>query len=186
MEALAFLHNPKLLPEYEDCGPGVLKYGKHGDIKPSNVLWFQSAGHGSLVVTDFGIGEFHGTNSRSNIPNKGLPNTPSYRPPECDIEGGRISCLFDVWGLGCLFLEMACWLLRGDKGRKCFETDRSTPFYDSSFGAGTVATFFDIQRDDQTDTEELHILMVKNTVTELSEGERASRESFLGEDVNMD
>ncbi|KAK1991089.1 kinase-like protein [Colletotrichum falcatum] len=100
----------------EGSAENAARYGRHGDIKPENILWFRSrAGDmGKLVISDFGLGAFHTRASRSGIPNtSGIGRTPSYRPPECDIEGAHISRSWDIWTLGCVFVEFATWMLGG-------------------------------------------------------------------------
>ncbi len=175
MEATSFLHNARLLPPGSQ--PADIKYGRHGDIKPQNILWFPTPDdsnnpRGILVITDLGCGKFNSTQSRSNIPNKGIQHTPDYRPPECDLEGGTISRLWDVWTLGCLFLEMVCWLLGGQAARDAFEAERSTNF----IYAGDVATFLDIELVDDTYTATSdkefpteYIFMVKEAVTKVGQ-----------------
>ncbi|KAK1510612.1 protein kinase [Colletotrichum costaricense] len=94
----------------------AVKYGRHGDIKPDNILWFRSSmgDPGRLVISDFGLGVFNSKRSRSNIPNNsGIGRTPTYRPPECDIEGAMISRSWDIWTLGCVYVEFVTWLLGG-------------------------------------------------------------------------
>lgn len=176
MEAMAFLHNARLMPE--QTRPTEIKYGRHGDIKPENILWFASldgssnreSRKGVLVITDLGIGEFHSTKTRSNIPNKGISFTPDYRPPECDLKAGTVSRLWDIWTMGCLFLEMICWLLGGQAAREKFERERSSFFmYGENSKNMNVATFFDIQtvEDFVEESTEEYIIKVKDTVTEV-------------------
>ncbi|KAF6827541.1 protein kinase domain-containing protein [Colletotrichum plurivorum] len=90
-------------------------YGRHGDLKPENVLWFKDhrspeGVNGILKISDFGFAEINSNESRSN---KHVPPMPTYRPPECDLPGEVISQSFDIWTLGCLYLEFATWLLKG-------------------------------------------------------------------------
>lgn len=125
VDAVAFIHDPKFLsPE------GTRIYGRHGDIKPENILWFQkrqgSGGMGALVLSDLGLSAIQRDQSRSNIPDDPIPVTPNYRPPECDMDGedGHISRSFDIWTLGCLFLEFLVWALDGWRGRQDFRMDR--------------------------------------------------------------
>ena len=40
--------------------------------------------------------------------------TPEYRTPEVDTENLGVSRTFDIWGLGCVIAEMACWILGGN------------------------------------------------------------------------
>lgn len=98
----------------------VRLYGRHGDIKPSNILWFDKAssetvnGLGRLVLSDFGLAHYHRRNSRSNVTSEAVARSATYRAPEFDM-GMKLSRKIDIWSLGCLFLEMLTWLLRGYK-----------------------------------------------------------------------
>jgi serine/threonine protein kinase len=93
--------------------PGEEKYGRHGDIKPENILWFKNV-DGSIVlqITDFGLGRFHGRDSRSNVDPKTVNATPTYEPPECKLEK-PVSRAYDIWSVACLYLEFITWLLEG-------------------------------------------------------------------------
>jgi len=89
---------------------GEEKYGRHGDIKPENILLFKDGK--VLKITDFGLGRFHGRDSRSGIDGRKVHGTLTYEPPECSL-GKSVSRKYDIWGLGCLFLEFVTWLLEG-------------------------------------------------------------------------
>ncbi|KAK9424292.1 hypothetical protein SUNI508_13745 [Seiridium unicorne] len=86
--------------------------GRHGDIKPENVLWFDAEGR--LVVADFGLTRFHSTQAGSEIttPNNLRGFSRTYRPPEFSLEA-PVSQKCDVWSLGCLYLEFITWYLVG-------------------------------------------------------------------------
>lgn len=90
-------------------------YGMHNDLKPENILWFSmepnAYGHGLVQIADFGLSSFHGTTSRSNIRARAV--SASYRAPEYDTLPGTISRAFDIWTLGCLYLEFITWFLAG-------------------------------------------------------------------------
>ncbi|KAI1799227.1 kinase-like protein [Daldinia bambusicola] len=103
-------------------------YGRHGDIKPDNVLWFRSpqsstsSGDSSLTKTisqlalsDFGLGRLHTKVSRSNQDPKNIARTETYRAPEFDLKHGKISRASDIFSLGCVFLEYVTWFLLGNK-----------------------------------------------------------------------
>jgi serine/threonine protein kinase len=107
--------------------------GRHGDIKPQNILVFSEKGQYRLVISDFGLTRFHSAHSISNVPLDkvgGLSRT--YRAPEYDLQS-TISQAYDMWSLGCLYLELISWLLLGfDNGPKKFailrgEDDVPTP-----------------------------------------------------------
>ncbi|KAF5687279.1 CMGC kinase [Fusarium circinatum] len=105
-------------------------FGRHGDIKPANILWFRSRKEqrGVFVISDFGIADAHREETRSIIPAADLPVTPRYRAPECDIRDGRISRAYDVWSLGCVLLEMACWILGANELREQFKEILMSPY----------------------------------------------------------
>jgi serine/threonine protein kinase len=92
-------------------------YGRHGDIKPENILVFckqnQPEDRGTLVITDFGLTRFHTEGTKSYFSSKDVLNTFSYRPPECDMEECRITQSFDIWSFGCVLLEFIAWYLGG-------------------------------------------------------------------------
>lgn len=158
MAAMDSIHDPKHLKNLT-----VMKYGRHGDIKPDNILWFRSSKdpRGILVVSDMGLSSFNHDTSRSNIPNTKIPKVPGYRPPECDVEGGTISRAYDIWTLGCLFLELLTWLLGGWKLVEQFQNERK-----SIYITGAVNNiFFDLKKIKGRDG---YVAQVKIQVTKVS------------------
>ncbi|KAJ9273481.1 hypothetical protein DTO212C5_555 [Paecilomyces variotii] len=104
-------------------------FGRHGDIKPENILFFQLMDgiddpDGVLQIADFGLGRFHGRDSRSNIDPTGVVFSPTYEPPECKIFR-PVSRVYDIWSLGCLYLEFITWLLKGYAEIENFAEHRS-------------------------------------------------------------
>jgi serine/threonine protein kinase len=118
--ALKTIHEPTHLD--------VDKFGRHGDIKPDNILCYPSTKHNycMLVITDLGLSELNSIKSRSNKPGEKVPPVPGYRPPECDIREGLISRLFDVWTLGCLFLDIVAWFMGGWELKEKLRKERET------------------------------------------------------------
>jgi len=93
--------------------------------------------------SDFGGSSVNRRSSRSNVANTDLTTfSPNYRPPEFDMSGGRISRSFDIWSLGCFYLEMATWILAGFEGIQQFELARLSQSGKS--GMVSIGTFFDI------------------------------------------
>ncbi|KAH8897355.1 kinase-like protein [Thozetella sp. PMI_491] len=96
--------------------PSYVVFGRHGDIKPSNLLWFPNyqdpEDRGIIKISDLGVGEFS-TISTARSTSSSIGHSPMYRPPECDLAGAAITSSYDVWTLGCLYLEFITWYLGG-------------------------------------------------------------------------
>ncbi|KAK8090365.1 Cyclin-dependent kinase 1 [Apiospora hydei] len=94
---------------------GERRYCRHGDIRPENILWFRSDTdkYGILVLSDMGVSTFNRTVSRSKKPAIYVAQIPGYHPPESVLAGGEVDRTFDVWSLGCVYLEMMAWALGG-------------------------------------------------------------------------
>jgi len=133
---------------------GEEMFGRHGDIKPENILWFKGNGDGgALQIADFGLGRFHGRDSRSGLNPENIVCSPTYEPPECKLRQ-PVSRAYDVWSLGCLYLEFVTWLLKGSDAIEGFSNSR-----------GREATGTDIN-DDNFFTITTNILGTKATVRE--------------------
>lgn len=128
---------------------GQRRYGRHSDIKPENILWFQGPDsnggfQGTLKISDFGFAQFNSRYSRSNVQTD-LSCTPTYRPPECDFKKHPISRSVDLWTLGCVYLEFITWHLKGSSAVIKHFTDRrveENPNLDTGI---TEDTFFKIK-----------------------------------------
>ncbi|OTA69478.1 kinase-like protein [Hypoxylon sp. EC38] len=109
-------------------------YGRHGDIKPENILWFRNSDNvstfGTLKIADFGISRWHRNAETSRI-----SCTPTYRAPEYDLPlpNRQVSRAYDVWSLGCVFLEFTTWFLSGRDGVEAFQQERRTHVKDDAF-----------------------------------------------------
>ena len=130
--ALDSIHNiAKARPSSADCPGNFVQerdtklsdqrkktlYGRHGDIKPENILWFCRIEEceydmGVLQIADFGLGGFHGRDSRSKIDPNNVVSSLTYEPPERQLLR-PVSRAYDIWSLGCLYLEFVTWLLMG-------------------------------------------------------------------------
>ncbi|KAK4112894.1 kinase-like protein [Canariomyces notabilis] len=122
-QALAKIHSSDEPLDAEESSQDTAerRYGRHGDIKPENILWFKGPrypdDHGSLVLGDFGLGKLHTKMSRSmsNDRRYNLAGTDTYNPPEFEMTHGTISRASDIWSLGCVYLEFITWYLGGWK-----------------------------------------------------------------------
>ncbi|KAL8881298.1 MAG: hypothetical protein Q9198_001477 [Flavoplaca austrocitrina] len=103
----------------------------HHDLKPANILFFstqdisalvQTAGEGTFSIADFGAAKINTLRSVS-INTKSPNGTPDYEAPEQKTLG-RTSRPYDVWSLGCVFLELLVWALLGPPGFKDFHRKR--------------------------------------------------------------
>jgi len=103
--------------------PDEEMFGRHGDLKPENILWFNYLEGvdkaGVLQIADLGLGRFHRLESRSRQDPRTITGSPTYIPPELALER-YVSRAYDIWSLGCIFLEFITWLLEGDVGLVSF------------------------------------------------------------------
>jgi serine/threonine protein kinase len=118
---------------------------RHGDLKPSNILCFTEGGETVLKIADFGISRIHHDQTIArNSATATLSLTHSYQGPEVEFEKlskddqRPRSRKYDIWSLGCIFLEFSIWLLHGPKaiegfaaarGRRTSSTDSLVPLY---------------------------------------------------------
>lgn len=102
-------------------------HGRHGDIKPQNILCFKQDQNesdlGILKITDFGVTAFHSAQTTRVIARETLV-TRTYAAPERDISQAEVSRPFDIWSLGCVYLEFIIWILRGNDFVEKFATER--------------------------------------------------------------
>ncbi|KAI1326504.1 kinase-like domain-containing protein [Xylariaceae sp. FL0255] len=99
------------------------EYGRHGDIKPNNILWFSSSRTGKdlLVLSDLGLTRFHSLDTRSKVaPSRIDGYTGRYRPPEMEVPNHQICSKYDIWSLGCVYLEFCIWWREGSDGLEKF------------------------------------------------------------------
>ncbi|KAK2615842.1 hypothetical protein N8I77_002568 [Diaporthe amygdali] len=76
-----------------------------------------------MVIGDFGGGDFY---DASKHPDPLRQMTVTYRPPEYDTKLKPVSRSWDIWGLGCTYLEFVTWFLLGHSGLKEFAKRRTT------------------------------------------------------------
>jgi serine/threonine protein kinase len=86
---------------------------RHGDLKPENILHFNSTTDSILVIGDVGVSRFHKQDTfLRKDQTMTSATTPSYEAPEVysDPQSPR-SRKYDIWSLGCIFLEFTTWYL---------------------------------------------------------------------------
>ena len=116
--------------------------GRHGDIKPQNILWFPEGKHGILKITDFGIAQFTAANQKVKEREENPAGSVTYRSPECEDPDGELTCMCDIWALGCVYLVFVAWFIGGYEQAKRFSADRladgDSPYRDSTNSFYTI------------------------------------------------
>ncbi|KAK3356735.1 hypothetical protein B0T25DRAFT_516308 [Lasiosphaeria hispida] len=69
-----------------------------------------------------------------------------YRAPEVDVPGAILGPSYDIWALGCVYLEFVAWYLRGWEGVQHFETERSTLDSHRAYRGIKTPTFFTVDK----------------------------------------
>ncbi|RSL67947.1 hypothetical protein CEP54_002996 [Fusarium duplospermum] len=150
-------------------------FGRHGDIKPENILWFSGPrpftenSKGILKITDFGIAEFSTKPAVDRKRRGHIPNSPTYCAPEIDLPvqvgGGPISPSYDIWALGCVYLQFITWWLGSWDYVEKFASRRLMPDpYHWSLPLNSDK-FFTIQKNSHTGRWEAQ---VKDVVSQVS------------------
>ncbi|KAL5586394.1 hypothetical protein FOBRF1_016264 [Fusarium oxysporum] len=120
---------------------------RHGDLKPANILLFpEKSGSYRMKITDVGLSKLHilATSRRLNG-TTAKATTRRYSPPEFDLlfdddgepvedsDDIKLSRKFDVWSLGCVFIEFLIWAKLGRQKYKEFDRSmkRDRRFWDS-------------------------------------------------------
>jgi len=127
--AVEYIHDPSGSQPADTLGvPDNRKYGRHGDIKPDNLLWCDSPQdrRGIVVVADLGLATLNSVVSRTQSNTK-TSCAPRYKAPEFNMKGFKIRRSCDVWALGCVLIEWVCWALEGNDARLQFLGDLFQP-----------------------------------------------------------
>lgn len=107
---------------------GNKQFGRHGDLKPENILLFKDLPVktlGTLRIADVGLAKFHDVATSGREDNtRTARGTRMYEPPETEITDGPRSRKYDIWSIGCIFLEFIVWLLYSNEGVEDFRIMR--------------------------------------------------------------
>lgn len=124
--ALKVVHNPQGMLNVPN--PNTTRTGYMHDIKPENILVFIYRGKVCILrLSDFScakVVEIVATISgkRDSYKTGSKPGTPTYRAPE--ILENASSRPYDMWSLGCVYLELLVWYLEGYKALEMFRESR--------------------------------------------------------------
>jgi serine/threonine protein kinase len=108
-----------------------VRYGRHGDICPNNILWFKDTSNedglltGTLKLADFGQAALSSLSSKTKPRSNAI--TMTYGPPESDLADKSIRQSYDIWSLGCVLLEFVTWILGGEDFMLAFANKRLAP-----------------------------------------------------------
>ncbi len=127
---------------------------RHGDLKPENVLCFNTSVSPAakdqksciLVISDVGLARFHDKSTELRAKSRFVAGeSRPYAAPETALFPDRpTSRRYDIWSLGCLYLEFIIWLLYGFEGLKAFGSEIESA--EGRFYVITVAATLDIDR----------------------------------------
>jgi serine/threonine protein kinase len=140
---------------------------RHGDLKPENILCFkvpnpriEDLTSCVLVISDVGLSRIYDrlTQLRTQTKSPG-GETKAYAAPETTIFPKRpTSRRYDIWSLGCLYLEFIIWVLYGFEELDRFRKDLK------EFGGESDARFYTI-----VDTKRLQVGNSPKVVAEVNQ-----------------
>lgn len=136
-EAIEYLH--EYISSEGESLP-TRRIGFHHDLKPANILLFESGKANRPVwkLGDFGSGDVKYTAVKSTeelYNRKASTGDPVYSAPEHVVQG-RVSRSKDIWSLGCIFLECLIWtLIQEQDAVKQFETARNKFSLDNPYNS---------------------------------------------------
>lgn len=96
--------------------------------------------------------------ARNASTNSAIGFTPIFRPPALDMKGRKDSRSYDIWSLGCIFLEYTYWIVGGYAELQRFSSSRISPNTLDS-GAFCIA--------ESKDSGKGYSVMLKESVTEV-------------------
>lgn len=107
----------------------------HADLKPENILCFLSKDgeHPTMTVKLADLGEAIRLDDESHVKAEKamVPHTKTYRPPEYNpVDLKNLN--YDVWCLGCLYLDFITWFLDGWEAVETFGDSREDEGDDAS------------------------------------------------------
>jgi serine/threonine protein kinase len=117
---------------------------RHGDLKPANILWFRRGDteFGTLKIGDWGEAKEHANVTALRHDTTAQSGTRRYEPPEV-VTGVPSSLsqesrfvrsrLYDIWGIGCITLEIIIWLVYGLSELKRFDKENIGTYGISDF-----------------------------------------------------
>lgn len=171
-DGLRCIHKSEIDPASDELQPEDQKrtHGRHGDIKPENVLWFKNpAGTstidrlGNLMISDLGSTEFHGTFSKNVQVLAAGGFTETYKSPEFDF-AKQITPQSDIWSFGCVLFQFIVWYVLGWHGVEDFTEQRKK---DSNFVIPSDH-FFNFYKDENSVKAKASVRKVRHISADLA------------------
>ncbi|KAI9709364.1 MAG: hypothetical protein M1820_003484 [Bogoriella megaspora] len=128
--ALSAIHSYGIKAEERKASGDEKLIGFHFDIKDANILIEDDD---KWVISDFGQATFKSVRKNgttSQVLNQG--GTDSYAPPEFQDDFSKLGRRFDIWSLGCVFLEVLAFIVRGYDGLNQKDGDDGDPGLDEA------------------------------------------------------
>lgn len=105
---------------------------RHGDIKPSNILCLgpgtRNLAESTLIIADVGLAKQHVEYTRYRTDTTTTRHgSITYEPPEVSPKRKlkTLSRSYDIWSLGCVFLELIIWAVYDVDGTNLFHNHLS-------------------------------------------------------------
>lgn len=123
------IHRLRGSPTSGSDSPGATgegDFGYHHDLKPANVLIFSKNQEDAWKIADFGNARiYRALRGRSQRTPNLTMGEETYASPDWQIQQ-ETSRPYDIWSLGCIYLEVLVWLFwsRPGEGLSEFETRR--------------------------------------------------------------
>lgn len=99
-------------------------FGYHFDLKPANILVEVVNGQMVFKISDFGQAKFKDMQAGTSKVSQRDAGTHTYAPPEEETQ--QQNSKYDVWSLGCIFLETITFAVKGHVGVRELDRTRKT------------------------------------------------------------
>ncbi|KAF2968931.1 hypothetical protein GQX73_g4649 [Xylaria multiplex] len=127
---------------------------RHGDLKPENILRFMDEAQvGVWKITDFALIKCHHTQtSLRNDPTWTRLRTLLYEPPDDYTMPERPrSRRYDIWSMGCIYLELLIWLLYGYEELIAFQ--EALPAPSDKFSLGDCRFWYPVRNEREAELQ---------------------------------
>lgn len=107
--------------EFTNLENGQTQFGRHGNINAQNILWFRHSN--ILKIAGLGLSAVGDQYTVDNADPITVIASPTYSPPELQ-RNHPVSRKWDIWSLGCLYLEFITYIILGNTAITEFSSRR--------------------------------------------------------------